>query len=199
MTQKGTKLGTVGKPLPGVVARAIDPTTRQPLGTNQEGLIEIKGPNIMLGYWNRPDKTAAVLKDGWYDTGDMGLVDGEGFLHITGRISRFSKIGGEMVPHLKIEECLLKIMDDPANADAGIPLAVTAIPDSKKGERLIVLHRSLSKPVSQIIDELSKCDLPNLFIPSQDSFIEVTEIPVLGTGKLDLRAVKQLALDRAKV
>lgn len=199
VTQKGTKLGTVGKPLPGVVARAVDPVTREPLGMNREGLIEIKGPNIMLGYWNRPDKTASVLKNGWYDTGDMGLIDDEGFLHITGRISRFSKIGGEMVPHLKIEECLLRIMDDPTNADAGIPLAVTAVPDAKKGERLIVLHRPLSKPVSQIIDELSKCNLPNLFIPSQDSFIEVTEIPVLGTGKLDLRAVKQLALERAKV
>ncbi|MEK6260004.1 MAG: acyl-[ACP]--phospholipid O-acyltransferase [Planctomycetota bacterium] len=196
--QKGTKLGTVGKPLPGVVARAIDPETRQPLGINREGLIEIKGPNIMLGYWNRPEKTAAVLKNGWYDTGDMGMVDDEGFIHITGRISRFSKIGGEMVPHLKIEECLLKIMDDPTNADASIQVAVTSIPDAKKGERLIVLHRPLTKPVSQIIDELSKCDLPNLWIPSQDSFLEVSEIPLLGTGKLDLRGIKQLALERAK-
>ena len=196
--QKGTKLGTVGKPLPGVVARAIDPATRQPLPLNQEGLIEIKGPNIMLGYWNRPEKTAAVLKDGWYDTGDMGLVDNEGFIHITGRMSRFSKIGGEMVPHLRIEECLLKIIDDSTNADAGIQATITSIPDAKKGERLIVLHRPLTKPVSQIIDELSKCDLPNLWIPSQDSFIEVSEIPLLGTGKLDLRGIKQLALEKAK-
>ena len=198
VTQKGTKLGTVGKPLPGVVARAIDPETRQPLGMNREGLIEIKGPNIMLGYWNRPEKTAAVLKDGWYDTGDMGMVDDEGFIHITGRMSRFSKIGGEMVPHLKIEECLLKITDDPSNADAGIQVAVTSIPDEKKGERLIVLHRPLTKSASQIIDELSKCDLPNLWIPSQDCFIEVPEIPILGTGKLDLRGIKQLALESAK-
>ena len=194
---KGTKLGAVGKPLPGVVIRAVDPESREPLGMNREGLIEIKGPNIMLGYWNRPEKTAAVLKDGWYDTGDMGLVDDEGFVHITGRISRFSKIGGEMVPHLKIEECLLKITDDPGNADAGIQVAVTSVSDEKKGERLIVLHRSLTKPVSQIIDELSKCDLPNLWIPSHDSFLEVTEIPILGTGKLDLRGIKQLALEKA--
>ena len=198
VTQKGTKLGTVGKPLPGVVVRAIDAETRQPLALNHEGLIQIKGPNIMLGYWNRPEKTAAVLKDGWYDTGDMGKVDDEGFLHITGRISRFSKIGGEMVPHLKIEECLLKIVDDPSSADASIQLTVTSVPDAKKGERLIVLHRPLTKPVSQIIDELSKCDLPNLWIPSQDSFLEVPEIPLLGTGKLDLRAIKQLALEKAK-
>ncbi len=198
-TQKGTKLGTVGKPLPGVVARAVDPATRQPLGMNQEGLIEIKGPNIMLGYWNRPEKTAAVLKHGWYDTGDMGLIDEEGFIHITGRISRFSKIGGEMVPHLKIEECLSKLLDDSTNSDPGIQFAVTSVPDAKKGERLIVLHKPLPKSPAQIIDELSKCDLPNLWIPSQDSFIEVPEIPLLGTGKLDLRGIQQLALERVKV
>ena len=128
----------------------------------------------------------------------MGLIDDEGFIHITGRISRFSKIGGEMVPHLRIEECLLKIIDDPTNSDASVQAAVTSVPDAKKGERLIVLHRPLTKPVSQIIDELSKCDLPNLWIPSQDSFVEVSEIPLLGTGKLDLRGIKQLALERSK-
>ena len=195
--QKGTKLGTVGRPLPGVVIRAVDPSTREPLGVNQEGLLLIKGPNVMLGYWNRPEKTAAVIKDGWYDTGDMGLVDDEGFVHITGRISRFSKIGGEMVPHLRIEECLSRIIEDPSNTDAGIQVAVTSIPDEKKGERLIVLHKKMTKSVSQVIDELSKEDLPNLWIPSNDSFIEVDEIPLLGTGKLDLRGMKQMALDRA--
>lgn len=194
--QKGTKLGTVGRPLPGVVIRAVDPATREPLTVNQEGLLLIKGPNVMLGYWNRPEKTAAVLKDGWYDTGDMGLVDDEGFVHITGRISRFSKIGGEMVPHLKIEECLSKICEDPTNTDAGIQVAVTSVPDEKKGERLIVLHKKLNKSISTIADELSREGLPNLWIPSHDSFLEVEEIPLLGTGKLDLRGMKQMALDR---
>ncbi|MBS0202159.1 MAG: MFS transporter [Planctomycetes bacterium] len=198
VTQKGTKLGTVGRPLPGVVIRAVDPATREPLTVNQEGLLLIKGPNVMLGYWNRPEKTVAAIKDGWYDTGDMGLVDDEGFVHITGRISRFSKIGGEMVPHLRIEECLLKICEDPTNTDAGIQVAVSSVPDDKKGERIIVLHKPLCKPASQIIDELAKEGLPNLWIPSTDSFIEVAEIPVLGTGKLDLRAMKQMALDRTK-
>ena len=196
--QKGTKLGTVGRPLPGVVARALDLETRQPLGIDREGLIQIKGPNIMLGYWNQPEKTAAVLKNGWYDTGDMGLIDADGFIHITGRLSRFSKIGGEMVPHLKIEACLQEIVDDPNNSDAGIQIAVTAVPDEKKGERLVVLHRPMMKTVAHVIEELSRCDLPNLWIPAYDSFIEVAEIPLLGTGKLDLRGIKQLALEKAK-
>ena len=158
----------------------------------------IKGPNVMLGYWNRPDKTATVIKDGWYDTGDMGLVDDEGFVQITGRISRFSKIGGEMVPHLKVEECLVRICEDPTNTDAGIQLAVTSVPDEKKGERLIVLHKPMTKAIAQVIDELAREGLPNLWIPSNDSFVEVGEIPILGTGKLDLRGMKQMALDRTK-
>ena len=196
--QKGTKLGTVGRPLPGVTIRAVDPATHAPLGINQEGLLLIKGPNVMLGYWNHPEKTAEAIKDGWYNTGDMGLVDDEGFVHVTGRISRFSKIAGEMVPHLKVEECLSKICEDPTNTDAGIQIAVTSVPDEKKGERLIVLYKRLNKPIPQIINELSKEGLPNLWIPPNDAFVEVGEIPVLGTGKLDLRAMKQLALDRTK-
>lgn len=196
--QRGTKLGTVGRPLPGVVIRAVDPATRQPLDVNQEGLLMIKGPNVMLGYWNRPEKTAAVIHDGWYDSGDMGFVDEEGFVHITGRISRFSKIGGEMVPHLRIEESLSRICEDPSNTDAGIQVAVTSVPDDKKGERLIVLHKRLAKPVAQVINELAAEGLPNLWIPSSDSFVEVDEIPLLGTGKLDLRGMKQMALDRTR-
>lgn len=196
--QKGTKLGTVGRPMPGIVARAIDPDSKQPLPTGTEGIVCIKGGNIMLGYLNHPEKTAAVLKDGWYETGDMGFVDDEGFVHITGRLSRFSKIGGEMVPHLRIEENLLKIVEDPTSADARIPLAVTAVPDPKKGERLIILHRTLTKPIKQIIDELAQTGLPTLWIPAQDSFVEVEEIPILGTGKLDLKGIKQTALAAAE-
>jgi len=194
--QRGTKLGTVGRPLPGVIIRAVDPASRQPLPVNQEGLLMIKGPNVMLGYWNKPEKTAAVIHDGWYDSGDMGFVDEEGFVHITGRVSRFSKIGGEMVPHLRLEESLTRICEDPSNADAGIQVAVTSVPDAKKGERIIVLHKPLTKSVAQVLEELGREGMPNLWLPGSDSFIEVAEIPLLGTGKLDLRGMKQLALER---
>ncbi len=193
--QKGTKLGSVGRPMPGIVARSISPETRQPLPDGQEGLVCIKGSNVMVGYLNQPEKTAAIIQEEWYETGDMGFVDDEGFVHITGRVSRFSKIAGEMVPHLRIEELLTKIIEDATNADASVPLAVTSVPDVKKGERLIVLHRSFSKTVKQVIDELSDTGIPTLWIPSQDSFVEVLEIPVLGTGKIDLKGIKQLAID----
>lgn len=192
--QKGTKLGTVGRPMPGIVARAIDPDTRTPLPVGKEGLVCIKGSNIMLGYLNQPEKTAALIQEGWYETGDMGKVDEEGFVHITGRLSRFSKIAGEMVPHLRIEESLLKIVEDVSNSDAAVPIAVTSVPDSKKGERLIVLHKPLPKPIKQVIDELAATGIPTLWIPSADSFVEVEHIPILGTGKLDLKGIKQTAL-----
>ncbi len=192
--QLGTKLGTVGRPIPGVMARAVNPENGEPLPTGSEGMVCIKGSNIMLGYLNQPQKTALMIRDGWYETGDMGLVDEDGFVRITGRLSRFSKIGGEMVPHLRVEENLLKIVEDPSSTDDGIALAVTSVPDPKKGERLIVLHRRMAKPIKQVIDELAATGIPTLWLPSHDGFVEVDEIPLLGTGKLDLKGIKQAAL-----
>ncbi|HUG93518.1 MAG TPA: AMP-binding protein [Planctomycetaceae bacterium] len=193
---RGTKLGTVGRPLPGVSARVVSPETGEELGRNREGLLWVTGPNIMRGYLNQPEKTAEVIRDGWYNTGDMAKLDDEGFIEITGRESRFSKIGGEMVPHLKIEEALERILSDGSTDEPEVMVAVTAVPHETKGERLVVLHKPVSKPVSQIVRELQAAGLPNLWIPSQDSFFEVSAIPLLGTGKLDLRAVRQLALEK---
>ena len=115
--------------------KIVDPETQQAVGVDQPGLLLVRGPNVMQGYLNRPEKTAEVLRDGWYNTGDIATVDDEGFLRITDRLSRFSKIGGEMVPHIKVEEKLQEL----AGAAEQI-FVVTAIPDEKKGERLIILH-----------------------------------------------------------
>ncbi|WP_437225438.1 acyl-[ACP]--phospholipid O-acyltransferase [Planctomicrobium sp. SH661] len=192
--QQGTKLGTVGRPLPGVTAKIVDPDTGADRGIGVEGLLLIKGPNVMRGYLDEPAKTSELIHDGWYNTGDFGMLDQDGFLTITGRQSRFSKIGGEMVPHIRIEQELFKICESPEDEEGMIPLAVTAVPDEDRGERLIVLYTQLCKPVEQIIKELAQTGLPKLWLPSADSFIPVEQIPILGTGKLDLRAVKELAL-----
>ena len=192
--EAATKAGTVGRVMPGAAVRVVDPDTQEVLGIDDEGALQIKGPNVMVGYLNLPEKTADVIKDGWYDTGDMGMVDADGFISITGRMSRFSKIGGEMVPHIRIEAELARIVDDPDDEEANILIAVTSVPDAKKGEKLIVLHKPLKKSIDDALKELGECGLPNIWMPSSKGFLEVPEIPLLGTGKLDLKGVKEMAM-----
>lgn len=198
--QSDCREGTVGRPIPYVVAKVTDLDTDQELGPNEPGMLWIKGPNVMKGYLDMPAETAKVLKDGWYKTGDVALIDNDGFIKITGRMSRFSKIGGEMVPHLKIEEVLSAFLDQtPAGeGDETLSVAVTAVPDSRKGERLIVLHTQTPHSVDQMIESLKRAGLPNIFIPTPDSFIKVEQLPILGTGKLDLKGIKDLAAKLTK-
>ena len=141
----------------------------------------------MKGYLGMPERTADVYKDGWYETGDVVRIDEEGFVWIVGRLSRFSKIGGEMVPHGSVEEKLHDL--------AGVTeqtFAVAGIPDEKKGEKLAVLCLKDIDVVS-LVEELKKSDLPNLWIPDAQFFFIVYAIPMLGTGKVDLGKVKHIA------
>jgi len=195
-SHQGLKEGSVGRPVPGVGAKIVHPETEEEQGIGESGLLLIRGPNVMLGYLGQPEATAKVMRDGWYVTGDIAFIDEEGFIHITGRQSRFSKIGGEMVPHLKIEELLERIM---CRDEQKLCVAVTAVPDAQKGERLVVIHTPLEKSRDEIRKQLSAAGLPNLWVPAADSFVEVDEIPVLGTGKLDLQGLKQVALERLGV
>ena len=186
--------GSVGKPVPGVTAKIVDPESFEELSIGEAGMLLIKGPNVMKGYLGQTEKTAEVVRDGWYVTGDIAKLDEDGFIHITGRISRFSKIGGEMVPHVRIEEVIQQIIGD--GDDDELRAVVTAVPDTKKGERLVVVHKKLEQSSQQIIEAITERGLPNLWIPAADSFLEVDEIPVLGTGKLDLKGLADLAKQR---
>ena len=198
------KEGTIGRPFPELQARVVDPEADEIhiLPPNTPGMLQIKGPSVMKGYYKEPEKTAAVLKDGWYTTGDIAEIDTDGFIRITGRQSRISKIGGEMVPHVLIEEAIDEILREAGNVDVekeGIAVAVAAVPDERKGERLIIFHTGLSQTPDEVCKLLQKKGLPNLWIPSPADFHQVETIPLLGTGKLDLRAVKELAAKTARL
>jgi acyl-[acyl-carrier-protein]-phospholipid O-acyltransferase/long-chain-fatty-acid--[acyl-carrier-protein] ligase len=186
--QVGAKRGKIGHPLPGMSVRIVDPQTMEPVALGQPGLLLVHGPNVMQGYLGRPDKTAEVLHDGWYTTGDIAALDEDGFLQITDRLSRFSKIGGEMVPHIKIEEKLHEL----AGATEQL-FVVTGLPDEKKGERLVVLHKLDEARLKNCLEKLAQSDLPNLWKPRADQFYHVDEFAYLGTGKLDLRRLRELA------
>lgn len=190
--QVASRRGTIGQALPGMVARIVDPETLELLPPTQPGMLLVKGPNVMKGYLGRPEKTAEVLRDGWYTTGDIATMEEDGFLRITDRLTRFSKIGGEMVPHIKIEEKLHEMAETTEQR-----FVVSAVPDEKKGERIIVLHTMPGDKLAAVLEKLAQSDLPALWTPRPNQFFHVEALPYLGTGKLDLRAVKAKAAELA--
>jgi acyl-[acyl-carrier-protein]-phospholipid O-acyltransferase/long-chain-fatty-acid--[acyl-carrier-protein] ligase len=190
--QVGGKRGHIGHPLPGISVRIVDPETRARLPVDTPGLLLVRGPNVMKGYLGQPEKTAEVLQDGWYTTGDIAAEDEDGFLTITDRLSRFSKIGGEMVPHIKIEEKLHQLAEAPEKS-----FVVTGVPDGRKGERLVVLHTLTPEEVKPVIEKLGNSDLPTLWIPRANQFFQIDDLPHLGSGKLDLRRVNEIAREKS--
>jgi acyl-[acyl-carrier-protein]-phospholipid O-acyltransferase / long-chain-fatty-acid--[acyl-carrier-protein] ligase len=187
--QTGSKFGTVGHPAPGVSVKIVDPETGEPILSDAAGMLLVKGPNRMAGYLGQPDKTNEALRNEWYVTGDIAAIDDDGFIRITDRLSRFSKIGGEMVPHLKVEEAVNDMLGDDG-------CVVTAAPDEQKGERLVVFYTYKEMTPEALWERLSQTNLPKLWIPKRENFYFLESIPTLGTGKVDLRAVKALAVQR---
>ena len=186
--QVGVKPGSVGHPLPGVVAKIVDPETGEGPLIGKEGLLLVNGPNRMAGYLDDPERTREALRDGWYVTGDIAMMDEEGFLHITDRLSRFSKIAGEMVPHLKIEEAMAQILGDS-------PCGVTSIPDESRGERLVGFYTRQDLSRDALWSHLCQSDLPKLWIPKRENLYFVDAIPLLGSGKVDLKRLRSLAVE----
>jgi len=192
--------GTIGRPLYNVQARITHLESGEVLPPDTTGMLQIKGPSVMKGYYQDSVKTDEVLQDGWYTTGDVAKIDADGFIWIVGRESRISKIGGEMVPHILIEDAITQIIAShiPGDAEGEALAAVSAVPDERRGERLIILYKQLPIPAEEICVLLQQSGLPNLWIPYAKDFFQVETIPILGTGKLDLRAVKELAEKVAK-
>lgn len=186
--------GSVGQMLPGIAVKITDPVTDQELPLDHQGIIWLKGPNVFHGYLDDPKKTAEVLSaDGWFRTGDVGRVDDDGFLYIEGRLSRFSKIAGEMVPHETVEAAINKVLGLDNETERRI--AVVGIPDEQKGEAILMLSTVAGPGLEQeciglrykLLDE----GLPPLWCPKR--IIAVQQIPVLASGKLDIKACETLA------
>ena len=188
--QTGSKEGSVGHPIPGVAVKVVDPDTGRAVPEDGQGVLLVRGPNVMMGYLEKPEETAAVLKDGWYDTRDIARMDRDGFIYLTDRLSRFSKIGGEMVPHLAVEEAIRKAL---GAFDPG--LIVTAAPDERKGEQLVVLYTDAAGSFEDLERIVERTAMPNLWRPKHDNYFHIDAIPSLGSGKTDIRKVKALAAE----
>lgn len=186
--QTGKRLGSVGRLMPGMTARIMDPETGVELPMNQAGMLWLKGANVFSGYLKDKEKTDLAIKDGWFITGDLGRFDSDGFLYIEGRLSRFSKIGGEMVPHGTVEQKIIELFQ--LDCSENPLIAVVGVPDSTKGEQLVLIStRDIT--ADQLREKLLGAGLPTLWVPRQ--ILKVEQIPLLGSGKLDLKGCKALA------
>lgn len=188
--QPAQRPGSAGKMAPGIAAEIRDPETGEKLSLYDCGMLWLRGPNIFEGYLDDPKRTADVLQDGWLKTGDLARFDEDGFLYIEGRLSRFSKIGGEMVPHETVEQKILAALG--LGNEGERTIAITSVIDEKKGEALVLLS-TIGIDQAKLRAELFGAGMPNLWIPK--TTLRVEQIPVLATGKLDLRKCAEIARD----
>ncbi|MEO7414517.1 MAG: AMP-binding protein [Opitutaceae bacterium] len=190
--QIGKKTGAVGRLLPGMAARIKHPDTGDDLALTETGVVWLRGANVFGGYLHDEEKTRAALREGWFVTGDLGRFDLDGFLYIEGRLSRFSKIGGEMVPHGTVENKIIEVFE--WVPEEGPVIAVVGVPDAAKGEALVMLT-TMEVTVEEVRERLLGAGMASLWVPKIIRRVE--KIPMLGTGKMDLKTCKQLALEAA--
>jgi acyl-[acyl-carrier-protein]-phospholipid O-acyltransferase/long-chain-fatty-acid--[acyl-carrier-protein] ligase len=186
--QPSARLGSVGKMAPGIAAEIREPETDRKLSLHEAGMLWLRGPNMFEGYLHDPERTADVLRDNWFKTGDIGRFDEDGFLYIEGRLSRFSKIGGEMVPHEAIEQKIVDLLDLSGKDERAI--VIMGVQDEAKGEAVVLLS-AVDIDLAQLRDKLRDAGVPNLWIPKRVQRVE--SIPVLASGKLDLKKCNELA------
>src|SRR6266581_3132807 len=188
--QPSSRLGSVGRLAPGIAAEIREPETGQKLSLFDPGMLWLRGVNIFEGYLHDPERTAEVLRDDWLKTGDIGRFDEDGFLYIEGRLSRFSKIGGEMVPHEAIEHKIVDLLDLSGKDERTV--AIVGVRDEAKGEALVLLS-AVDIDLAELRDKLREAGIPNLWIPKRIQRVDA--IPVLASGKLNLKKCQELALE----
>lgn len=179
---ENNKPGSIGIPFPSVKVKIADLESGDELPPGKEGKILVKGDLIMKGYFDDIEETSLRIKDGWYDTGDMGMMDEDGFIWHRGRLKRFVKIGGEMVSLVKVESVLVDLLPD------DVDCCVVEVPDFLKGAKIVAT-------VTQKIDEkaimkkMAK-ELPPIAMPKQ--FLVIDELPKMGSGKVDFRQATEM-------
>ncbi len=180
------KPGSVGKVLPGVEVRIENFETGEDCKPGQNGRILVKGSIVMKGYYDDFEETSMRIRHGWYDTGDMGYLDEDGFLWHAGRLKRFVKIGGEMVSLVNIENTIEKYLPE------GVECSVVDIPDPLKGAKIIaaVTHKIDEKKILRQISE----HLPKIALPKQ--IVVMRELPKMGSGKIDFRSVARMVANK---
>jgi acyl-[acyl-carrier-protein]-phospholipid O-acyltransferase / long-chain-fatty-acid--[acyl-carrier-protein] ligase len=189
--QPSSRLGSVGKMAPGIAAEIREPETGRKRSLHETGMLWLRGVNIFEGYLHDAECTADVLQDGWLKTGDIGRFDEDGFLYIEGRLSRFSKIGGEMVPHEAIENKIVDLLDLSGKDERMI--AIVGVQDEAKGEALVLLS-AMDVDLAQLRKQLHESGISNLWIPKRVQ--RVDSIPVLASGKLDLKKCNEFAVEK---
>ncbi|MGB2868460.1 MAG: AMP-binding protein [Bacteroidota bacterium] len=184
-TPDANRPGSVGRPLPGVLVRLENYETGDPCKVGEIGKILTKGPNVMKGYFDDFEQTSLAIRHGWYDTGDMGWMDEDGYLWHVGRLKRFMKVGGEMVSLIKVEDVMEKFLPE------DVSCCVVEIPDAMKGAKIVA---AVTQQVDEkaIIKQMS-AHLPNIALPKQ--FVVIEEFPKMGSGKIDFRSVTNKVQD----
>lgn len=179
--------GSIGKVIPNAQVRIEHLETGEACKPGEVGKILVKGDLVMKGYLGDPGQTAESIVDGWYNTGDMGYLDEDGYLWHSGRFKRFVKIGGEMVSLVKVENVMEKHLPD------GVSCCVVEIPDELKGATIVA---AVTKEINKVaILRKMSMELPNIALPRQ--FYVIEEMPMMGTGKIDFRTVSELVNDLA--
>lgn len=188
-TPEENRPGSIGKVFPSVQVKIVDVETGEPLPPGKEGKILVKGDNVMKGYLDDLEETSLHIRDGWYDTGDMGMLDEDGYLWHRGRLKRFVKIGGEMISLVRTEIELEHVLPD------GVDCCVVDVPDSLKGAKIVA---AVTQPVNEkeVLSKLSQ-KLPPIAMPRQ--FVVIEEMPKMGSGKIDFRTIGRIVRRKLQV
>jgi acyl-[acyl-carrier-protein]-phospholipid O-acyltransferase/long-chain-fatty-acid--[acyl-carrier-protein] ligase len=185
-TPENNRPGSVGRPIPGLQVRIENYETGEESAIGEDGRILVKGDSVMKGYFNDFEQTSLHIRHGWYDTGDMGNLDADGYLWHVGRLKRFVKIGGEMVSLVKIEDVLEKLLPEEAHC------CIVEIPDSAKGAKIVaVVTSDLDEKsiLKQMAGQLPAIALPKIFLVWET-------LPKMGSGKIDFKRISEMAREQ---